>query len=275
MNAVWIIAGQEIRDGIRNRWIIALTVVLAGFGLSLTLLGSAPGGTVGASPLLITVVSLSSLTIFLLPLIGLMLSYDAIVGEVDRGTMLLLLAYPVSRWQVLVGKFLGHLSILAIATVVGYGVAGGVAAYAGAGLDREGAEAFGAMIGSSIVLGAAFVAIGYLISASVRERATAGGIAIGVWLFFVLIFDAALLGLLVAFEDVIGGGVFEILLLANPADIYRLFNLGGFENVAQLSGSVGMMANVKLPIWALAGVQVVWVAAPLALAGLLFARKEI
>lgn len=85
MNSMIIIAGQEIRDGFRNRWIVALTLVLAGFALSLTLLGSTPGGTVGASPLLVIVVSLSSLTILLLPLIGLMLSYDSVVGEVEIG----------------------------------------------------------------------------------------------------------------------------------------------------------------------------------------------
>ena len=42
-----------------------------------------------------TVVSLASLTVFLVPLIALLLAYDAIVGEAERGTLLLLLAYPV------------------------------------------------------------------------------------------------------------------------------------------------------------------------------------
>ena len=275
MSTTLIIAGQEIRDGFRNRWIVALTLILAGFALSLTLLGSTPGGTVGASPLLVTVVSLSSLTIFLLPLIGLMLSYDAVVGEVERGTMLLLLSYPIARQQVMVGKFLGHMSIIAFATLVGYGVAGGVAAYSSEGVDPEAWMAFAAMIGSSIVLGCSFLAIGYLISTCVRERATAGGVAIAVWLFFVLIYDMALLGLLVGQGDVISGSVFHTLLLANPADVYRLFNLGGFDNVAALSGTIGMMADVKFSTWVLAGVQVAWVIVPLSIAGLLFRKKEI
>ncbi len=275
MNPTLIIAGQEIRDGFRNRWILALTGILAIFALSLTLLGSAPGGTVGASPLLVTVVSLSSLTIFLLPLIGLMLSYDAVVGEVERGTMLLLLSYPVARWQVMAGKFLGHIAILAFATVIGYGLAGGVAAYSGDGVEADTWLAFATMTGSSIVLGGAFLAIGYLISTCVRERATAGGIAIGVWLFFVLIYDMALLGLLVGQGEAIADGMFHALLLANPADVYRLFNLGGFENIATLSGTIGMMADVKLPAWALGMVQLAWVIVPLGAAGLLFRKKEI
>ena len=93
-----------MRDGMRNRWVVATTALMAALALTLAFLGAAPTGTVKAGGLAVTIVSLSSLTIFLVPLIALLLSYDAIVGEVDRGTMALLLAYPVARWQVVLGK---------------------------------------------------------------------------------------------------------------------------------------------------------------------------
>ena len=109
MNAVCTIIGKEIRDGLRNRWVLATALLLGALALALGLLGSSPTGTVKADPLAVTVVSLSSLSIFLVPLIAMLLAYDAVVGEVDRGTMALLLSYPVARWQVLVGKFIGHL----------------------------------------------------------------------------------------------------------------------------------------------------------------------
>ncbi|MDH5748563.1 MAG: ABC transporter permease [Rhodospirillales bacterium] len=273
MRAALIIAGQEIRDGLRNRWIVALTLLLAGFSLTLTFLGSAPTGAVGASPLLVTIVSLSSLSIFLLPLIGLMLSFDSIVGEVERGTMLLLLAYPVARWQVLTGKFLGHLAILTFATVVGYGAAGVVAA--GEGVTADTWVAFASMVASSVALGGVFLAIGYLISTSVRERATAAGIAIGVWIFFVLVYDMALLGLLVGAGEKVAGGLFHALLLANPTDAYRLLNFTGFDNVAAFSGSIGMLGNAKISLLALALVQLAWISVPLVITGYLFKRKDI
>src|SRR3954454_14445614 len=131
MRQTIIIAVKEFRDGLRNRWVVAITSLLAVFSLALAFLGAAPIGAVNASPLAVTIVSLSSLTIFLLPLVALLLSYDAIVGEIDRGTMALLLAYPVARWQVVLGKFLGHCAILAFATSVGYGAAAGALAFAG------------------------------------------------------------------------------------------------------------------------------------------------
>ena len=123
MNNVLIIAAKEVQEGLRNRWVLATTILLAALALTLTFLGSAPTGNVGVRALDVVIVSLSSLTIFLLPLIALLISHDAIVGEMERGTMLLLLSYPVGRWQVLLGKFTGHLAILAFATVLGYGAA--------------------------------------------------------------------------------------------------------------------------------------------------------
>src|SRR3546814_9304110 len=117
------LAMQEIRAGLRNRWVVATTLLLAALSLSLALLGIAPTGVVKADPLAVVVVSLASLTIFLVPLIALLLSFDAVVGEQERGTLMLLLSYPVARWQVIVGKALGQVCILGVATLIGYGVA--------------------------------------------------------------------------------------------------------------------------------------------------------
>src|SRR5690606_40488671 len=59
---VWLLALQEIRIGLRNRWVVATTLVLGALALSLVLLGSAPTGEVKADSLAIVVVSLASLT---------------------------------------------------------------------------------------------------------------------------------------------------------------------------------------------------------------------
>jgi len=276
MRSIAIIAGKEVRDGMRNRWVVATTLLLAALALTLAFLGSAPTGTVKVSPLAVTIVSLSSLTIFLLPLIALLLSYDAIVGEIDRGTMALLLAYPVSRWEVLVGKFLGHLAILAFATILGYGAAGVALALTGGDIDRDAVLALAAMIGSSVLLGAVFVSLGYLISTVVRDRGTAGGIAIGVWLLFVLLYDMALLGLLVVDQGKhVTAASLNWLLLLNPADAYRLLNLTGFANVSMFSGMAGLTEQARLGQPMLLAALGGWVVLPLALATGFFARRQL
>jgi Cu-processing system permease protein len=174
MKGVLLVAGKEFREGIRNRWIIAATALLATLALTLAFLGAAPAGRVGAGALEVVVVSLSSLSIFLLPLIALLISHDAVVGEVERGTMLLLLlSYPIARWQVVLGKFAGQVAILALATVLGYGAAGAALVAAGHEIGAEGGSAFALLVGSSALLGAAFVALGMFVSALVRDRGTA------------------------------------------------------------------------------------------------------
>jgi len=275
MTNILIVARKEIQEGLRNRWVLATTLLLTALALTLTFLGSAPTGNVGASPLDVVIVSLSSLTIFLVPLIALLISHDAIVGEMERGTLLLLLSYPVGRWQVIAGKFVGHLAILAFATLLGYGAAAAALAATGVVIEAASWMAFASMILSSILLGAVFIAIGYLISALVRERGTAGGIAIGVWLAYVLIYDMALLGLLVVDQGkIVGGTLLNALLLANPTDAYRLLNLGS-GNIGALSGMGGVAENAALSSGVLVSALIAWTLAPLAAATLAFSRREL
>lgn len=276
MRNVLIVALKEIQEALRNRWVLATTLLLAALALSLTFLGSTPTGHVGVRALDVVIVSLSSLTIFLLPLIALLISHDAIVGEMERGTMLLLLSYPIARWQVLLGKFAGHLMVLAFATLLGYGAAAGALVATGATIDAESWGAFAAMIGSSILLGAVFIAIGYLVSALVGSRAAAAGAAIGIWLLFVLIYDMALLGFLVVDQGrILSGGVLNTLLLLNPADIYRLFNLTGFTNVSAFSGMAGVAQSAQLGLPLLLAALIAWTLVPLGLAAVAFSRREL
>jgi Cu-processing system permease protein len=276
MKGALLVAGKEIREGMRNRWVVAATALLAALALTLAFLGAAPAGRVGAGALEVVVVSLSSLSIFLLPLIALLISHDAVVGEMERGTMLLLLSYPIARWQVVLGKFLGQVAILAVATVLGYGAAGAALAAAGHEGGVEGGRAFALMVGSSVLLGAAFVALGMLASALVRDRGTAAGVAVGLWLLMVLIWDMALLGLLVADAgERVTAGMVDAALLLNPADAYCLLNLAGLPGLGALSGMAGLAEGTGLAPTVLLAALLAWVLVPLAVAAAAFARREL
>jgi Cu-processing system permease protein len=276
MKNILLIATKEIQEALRNRWVLSATLLLAALALTLTFLGSAPTGNVGVRPLDVVVVSLSSLSIFLLPLIALLISHDAIVGEIERGTMLLLLSYPVGRWQVLLGKFVGHLGIIAFAIVLGYGAAAFALAATGVSIEAESWTAFGKMIGSSVLLGASFIAVGYFVSSLVQARGTAAGIAIGIWLFLVLLYDMALLGLLVVDQGRwISAGALNALLLVNPTDVYRMFNLAGSANVSVFSGMAGLADMVTLNPAVLLAMLAGWAIVPLAFAALAFSKREL
>src|SRR5690606_2061478 len=137
----------------------------------------------------------------------------------------LVLTYPVSRGEILAGKFLAHLGTLALAVAIGYGIAGAAALLADPTAGR-GLPALFRLFWASLLPGATFLAIAYAISARARRPGAAAGLAVGVWLVFIVLYDLGLLAAIVA--D--GGGVFTStvfpwLMLANPADAFRLYNL--------------------------------------------------
>lgn len=272
MRALVIIADATFRAGWRNRWVLSATLLLAVMAAALAGLGSAPVGTVGADRLAITVVSLSSLSVFLVPLIALLLTHDAIVGEIERGTMLLLLAYPVRRWQVIVGKYVGHLAILVVAVIAGYGVAGLIAGW------QAGAEtwlALGRLIASAVLLGAGFAAIGYGLSAFAGNRGLAAGLAVAAWLLLVVLWDLGLLAVLVAdAEQRLSATLVQALMLANPADAFRMLNLGPVGDLP-LAGLTGLAARDLPPAaWSVAALAA-WCLVPLGIAAWRFARREL
>ena len=110
----------------------------------------------------------------------------------------------------------------------------------------------------------------------VGERGTAAGISAAAWLVFVVLFDMALLAILVADEgQAVSGDLFRALLLLNPTDVYRMLTLAGSETVGALSGMAGVSAEAAFGHALLLPAMLLWIAVPLGLAGLLFGRKEL
>lgn len=275
MKILWILAMKELRDGLRNRWIAAAIIVLGTLALVLSLLGSAPTGSIKASAMDISVISLASLSVYLIPLIALMLSFDALVGEFERGTMMLLLTYPVTRWQVIMGKFIGHVLILFIAIFAGYGGAMLIMTLV-MGTGADGWQAYLSMMMSSLALGAIFIALGYLVSVLVKERATAAGTAIGLWLIFVVLYDLLLFGILLIDEgQLISQQLFSLLMLISPTDTYRIFNLSMFEGVSQAAGIAGVASEAGMNSTLLISVLLLWIIAPLAATLFVFQKREL
>ncbi len=272
MNGFLAIARKEFEDGLRNRWVLTSILLLGGLALVVASVGTTPVGTVSGTTLATTVASLASLSVYLVPLIALMLSHDAIVGEYERGTLLLLLSYPVTRAQIQLGKFAGHLAILALALALGYGAAGAILA-----LTTETASedyvALVRLVLTSVLLGAVFLSLGYAVSALVRERASGIGAAFGLWLVVVVLYDLALIGILVADTNgVIDAGSLSALMLVNPADSFRIANLAALDSSFIDLGPTAMANDGAA--WIATGALAAWVAGSAVLAFILFRRYE-
>lgn len=238
------IAAQEIRIGLRNRWILLSAVILSAFSLALALLGSAPAGTLAIDRMTVTIASLATLSVYLVPLIALLLAFDSVAGEIDRGTLLLVFSCPISRGEFLVGKAVGHLAVLALALVFGYGATAGLLIASGAG-SAAGLIDFLRLIATSALLGLAFLAVGYVLSALTRQATTAAALAVGVWLLLVVLYDLALLGALVAdAEGLFAAKALPFAILFNPADAFRLFNLSALGASDLVGGMAGVSENL-------------------------------
>lgn len=270
MIRIFSTAAIEFRIALRNKWVAIVIVMMALFSLVLSSTGSAPTGTLGADPLSVTVASLTSLATYLVPLVALLMSFDAIAGEIERGTLSLVQTYPVSRLEMLLGKFLAQLSILALALAIGYGIAAAVALSGDTGATA-GLPALLRLFWTSLLLGATFIAIGYALSAIARRPGAAAGAAIGVWLVLIVLYDLGLLAVVVLDNGgVFSTEVFPWLLVGNPADAFRLFNLAASDATAAAAGIGGAADTIP---WINALVSVLlWPLAALGLAVLSFRK---
>jgi Cu-processing system permease protein len=257
------LAAKEFRDRMRNRWVLAVALVFTIFSLVITYFGGAQQGQLGFRSIEFTIASLVSLVIYLIPLIALLLGFDAVVGERERGSLDLLLALPITRLELLLGKYLGLAAALTLSTLSGFGLVALLLfkQFSWAGLYHY----LGFMV-SSVLLGLAFLSLAVLMSVIARERTRASGLAIAIWFFFVLIFDLLLLGGLVATGGSYGGDAFAYLLLLNPADVFRILNVFSLDDVRTLYGLGSIVPPALAKPWLMGSVMLAWIVAPLALA---------
>jgi len=264
---VFAIARMEMLIARRNMWVATSVILMGLFTAVLTLAGGAPTGTLGVDPLTVAITSITTLSVYLIPLIGLLLSFDAIAGESERGTLALSLTYPMSRGEILIGKFLAHLSVLAFAVAIGLALTAALTVWRYGATDLSFAPLF-KLFFTSLALGAAFLGVGYLVSSLVRQTGVASGIVIIIWLVCVVLYDLGLLGALVA-DD--GGTftktVFPWLLIANPADAFRMINLPDVS-VSELTSGIGAASSVSgffgqltsLLLWPFFALSLAWLA---------------
>ncbi|SDK10973.1 Cu-processing system permease protein [Ferrimonas sediminum] len=250
---VLIVAHKEFIDGFRHRWLLFASLIFALLSLAVAFLGSAVNGQLVAPQLAPTISALATLAAFMIPLIALLLGHDSFVGEQEGGTLLLLLSYPISRGQLLLGKFIGQGAILAVTCLLGFGVTA-IAMGVTMGAEQASAvmSAFVLFITSATLLSWVFLLLSYLVSLWVSTKGRAVAVGLLLWFLLVLLYDLVLLAMIVA-----EGGELWVkgLILANPVDLFRLSNLlyvghdsvvGVLSVVTASSFSFGLMLLLML-----------------------------
>lgn len=125
---------------------------------------------------------------FIIPLMAIGLGFDAVNSEFNRRTLSRVLSQPIYRDALLLGKFLGGLATLAVALVALWLIV------LGAGLLLLGVPPRGVEVARglsfllvAIAYGGVWLAIAMLFSVIFRSTATSALCALGVWLFFFIL----------------------------------------------------------------------------------------
>lgn len=266
------VAAHELRAAVRGRMVPAFAGLFALLAVGITLAGLGASGQLMVQGFTRTAVSLLTLSVYLLPLLGLVMGAAAFAGE--DGGMELLLAQPIGRGEALAGRAAGLGAALGLVSLAGFGGAGGLVAL------RAGMEGFGGYLvvaAGATAVGMAGLAGGVLLGVLVRRRAAAVGWALAAWFAAAVLYDLACIAVLQVWGSGEPGPYLVALLAANPLDGVRtlgLVQLGADVLLgptgAALQALVGRGAGMAAVLAALA----LWIAAPLAAAGRVFARRD-
>jgi len=252
----------QVSDVARSRWLAAYTLFFLVATEALLRFG---GG--GAKALL----SLTNIVLLLVPLVGAVFGTMYLYGA--REFTELLLAQPVRRDALFAGLYLG----LAVPLAGGF-VVGIVAPFLIRGAGEPGQwTLIATLVLAGVVLTFVFVGLAFLIAVRSEDRVKGLGAAVGVWLFFSLLYDGVVLLAVLLLGDYPLERPLLGLMLANPVDLARVALLMQFDASALMgyTGAVfqkffGGAGGIAVAAAALA----LWVGTPALLGARAFRKRD-
>lgn len=230
-----LVAARELRDAMRSRWFVLAAVCFLVLSLGLSMLGLAGARRSGLAGFDRTTASLLNLALLFVPLVTLSLGGLGIAGELEDQSLSLLLAQPITRLEAYAGKYLGLLGAVAAAICGGFGATGVLVGWFAGGGN---AGAFAGLLGLTLLLAAATLAIGTVLSVTLRSRARVVGAAFSVWLLLVYVSDLGTIGLTIARG--LGPAQVFVLALLNPVQQARVLGTLALSDRIDVLGPVGI-----------------------------------
>lgn len=216
---------KDFRDSIRSFSLLSTTLLFVVFATGLAAIQWIPVMYQDSAVETSTLALLNSMrqpTVFMVPLIGLILAYDTVAGERESGSLRLALGLPNSRAAVVFGKVIGRTGVIAVSILVGYAVAGVVALATYESFDFT---VFGLYTLLTIFYGAVYVALATGFSAGMKSRRRAFVGAGALYSLFLLGWDFLLLvlQLLIYGQEIPETGLpdwFKFIGLLNPSTAF-------------------------------------------------------
>jgi Cu-processing system permease protein len=240
---LWPLVRKELRDSLRNKWFVLYTIAFGALAVALAYLSQLGTGYAGMAGFGKTAASLINLTLLVVPLMGITMGALSLSGERERGMLAYVLAQPVTRTEVFISKFIGQAIAFTGTIAIGFGISAAL-------LSRHGTADGGIFLrlaGLSVLLALSMLAIGMLIATVVRRSGAAIGTSVFVWLCVTLFSDLGLMGatslLKLEIREMLA------LALANPAQVFKLASIAGFDATLDLLGPAGLYAVQTFGPW--------------------------
>ncbi len=163
-----------------------------------------------------TIVSLMNIILVLCPLIGTL--FGALYYYNSREFIDLLLALPLPRRSIFMGKYLGLSLSLALSFIIGVSLPMALFGIFSTGLLLN----FLVLLSTGIFLTFIFTGIAFLVTIRFENPIRGFGVAIFIWLFLSVIYDGILLLIFMFFEHYPLDRFALIMTLFNPVDLSRV-----------------------------------------------------
>ncbi len=272
LTTVWILAQKELRDALRNRWFLLYAAAFAVLALAFSYLALAGAGMVGFAGFGRTAASLINLVLLIVPLMALTVGAQSLAGEWERGTLAYLLAQPVHRYEIFLGKYIGLALSLLAAVALRFGISGLVMTIGGAGATDP--TQYLQLTWLAFLLSLAMLSVGFLVSAFTRRASVAVGIGLFLWLIFVFLGDLGMMGTSMALRVPIAN--LFVMSLTNPLQVFKMAAILDIRATLDILGPAGIYAVQRYGA-ALLGiflaVLALWIVVPALLAYLRLATR--
>jgi len=273
-SAIYYIARQELIINIRNKWTVIFAVVFGLLVVGISYVGMRSEGFSGMQDFTRTSASLLNLVLYIVPLVALTMGTLSFTG--DKGSAELLFSQPLSRSEVLLGKWLGVFFSMALSTLLGFSLAGIIVVTAN-GVD--GLERYVWFVLLSLSLSLIFLSVSVFVATASGRKSRAFGIVLALWFFFVLFYDLLSLGVSLMLRGPSANTFLFLSLFGNPVDMVRVATLILLDNVtifgaagaAMLRFLGGPTASIGLLLLGLFA----WMSVPLLLSARCIRRQDL
>lgn len=207
----------------------------------------------------------------LVPFVGVLIGYNAVVTERESGAIRLSLSLPQSRWDVVVGKYVSRTGLVVAALLVAMALAGGLVVYPSGELELG---AFVLYLGLTVAFGAVWTGLGIAVSLAVSTSRRALVSGVGILFLFVIVWDP-LADALAAGLDAVGlvegelPDVLQLLFAVEPGRVYGRVT-AGFVDPGRTIGEAWYLNE-----WLALVFLVLWVVGPPGVAYARFAGSDL